>query len=80
MDIKLLLFGVVREMVGDSSLCVKLAAESTVQDLKNYLHQNYPDTKKLKSLLIAVNEEYADDTTLLSAADAIAIIPPVSGG
>jgi molybdopterin converting factor small subunit len=30
--------------------------------------------------LVAVNAEYADDATRLTAGDEVALIPPVSGG
>jgi molybdopterin converting factor small subunit len=34
----------------------------------------------LASYMVAVNNEYADDTSLVTQRDEIAIIPPVSGG
>jgi molybdopterin synthase sulfur carrier subunit len=40
----------------------------------------YPNLKGLKSLLIAVNNEYAEDSVELLESDEIALIPPVSGG
>jgi len=67
-------------MVGESTLTISLSENPTVKDLKNHLHANYPDTQKLKSLVIAINENYADDSAELSDTDQVAIIPPVSGG
>lgn len=80
MDLEILLFGVVKEMVGQSKLKVTLQPAATVQDLKTHLHNKYPESKKLKSLLIAINECYAGDDEKIGQGDTIAIIPPVSGG
>jgi molybdopterin synthase sulfur carrier subunit len=33
-----------------------------------------------KSLMVAVNEEYASDDTALKDQDIVAFLPPVSGG
>jgi len=51
-----------------------------VKELKEKLTIDYPKMKALTSLLIAVNEEYGDETHILSERDEIALIPPVSGG
>jgi molybdopterin converting factor small subunit len=53
---------------------------SSVGDLRNQLHATYPDLKKLNSLFIAINLEYAADEYLLTEKDEVALIPPVSGG
>ncbi|MBR8646197.1 MoaD/ThiS family protein [[Brevibacterium] frigoritolerans] len=34
----------------------------------------------LETVMTAVNEEFADDDTILSDGDTVAFIPPVSGG
>jgi len=44
------------------------------------LKTNYPKLKDIKSLLVAVNSEYAESNLVLSENDEIALIPPVSGG
>ncbi len=80
MKLDILLFGVLKEMVGHTTLNVELEPGTTVQDLKIYLHDKYPESKKLKSLMIAVNESYANDEDRILESDTIAIIPPVSGG
>ena len=66
-------------MVGEHSLSIDSPLDS-VADLLEYLKLTYPEMKKLNSLLVAVNSEYAAPDTLLNAADEIALIPPVSGG
>lgn len=53
---------------------------NTALDLKAALEQQFPRLKQLRSYMIAVNNEYAQDGGPITEADEIAIIPPVSGG
>ena len=55
----------------------------TIQELKKYLENLYPDLKKhfLQNVLrFAVNQEYVSENLKLNPIDEIAIFPPVSGG
>jgi len=79
-SIKIKAFGITREIVGKRELVIEMNGDKTVSGLRKILDEKYPGMKGLKSLLIAVNNEYADDTTLLKDEDEIALIPPVSGG
>jgi sulfur-carrier protein len=72
-------FGITKEIVGGKETTVDVTGQ-TVADLRSQLMKNYPDLISLRSLMIAVNNVYADDTTVLSDGDEIALIPPVSGG
>ncbi|HEY3402868.1 MAG TPA: MoaD/ThiS family protein [Ohtaekwangia sp.] len=72
-------FGVAREILGGKETVVEMEGQ-TVASLRKQLLEKYPDLKGLRSLLIAVNNTYADDVQLLSETDEIAVIPPVSGG
>ncbi len=77
----LLLFGIAREIVGVPRLTLpEPAAIQTVADLRTWLTQTYPAFNELRSLAVAVNQEYATDDQMLDAAAEIALIPPVSGG
>lgn len=78
--IKVLAFGISREILGDRVLEIQLNNGHTVADLRAHLASKYPGILGLKSLFIAVNNEYASDGQVLDEADEIAIIPPVSGG
>jgi len=80
MTIQLLTFGIARDIAGGSSLTVEVPEGSTVADLKWHLLGLYPRFESLNALFIAVNAAYAEDDTLLSGQDEIALIPPVSGG
>lgn len=73
-------FGISKEIIGGKVLEVEVPEGYTVLELKNSLFQKYPSFSNLKSLYIALNNEYADDHSVLKADDEIALIPPVSGG
>ena len=78
---KILLFGITREITGKSRIEVPAdAGITTVKALKNWLGRQYPAMDGLSSLAVAVDSEYAEDEDLLSADQEIALIPPVSGG
>jgi sulfur-carrier protein len=79
MVVKIKAFGISRDIIGNRELAFELNGTS-VGDLRNTLGTQYPDLKKLNSLFIAVNQEYAPDEVRLSETDEIALIPPVSGG
>src|SRR5262249_56253775 len=79
--VKLLLFGQAREMVGQSTLDLELEAPATVASAFASLKSRDARLARMeRSLLFAVNEEYADRSRLLADGDRMAILPPVSGG
>ncbi|TFF39847.1 molybdopterin synthase sulfur carrier subunit [Mucilaginibacter psychrotolerans] len=80
MKIEILAFGIAKDIFGASTLNVDLSDDSSAGDLKARLEQTYPRLKQLASYMVAVNNEYAQDTLPLTERDEIAIIPPVSGG
>ena len=72
-------FGITREILGGREK-VSSCDGQTVAALKQTLMATYPDLAGLKSLFVAVNGAYAEDNTVLTETDEIALIPPVSGG
>lgn len=76
--IKLYYFAGLREVTGKAEEMADLAGR-TVGDLCNWIIEQYPDMP-IRSVRIAVNEEYALSTDVLQAGDVAAVIPPVSGG
>ncbi|RIY12483.1 molybdopterin converting factor subunit 1 [Hymenobacter rubripertinctus] len=80
MNLKIALFGIAREIVGQSTLEVAAPAGQSARGLLVALHAQYPALAGLSSLAVAVNNEYATDDTPLHERDEIALIPPVSGG
>lgn len=79
MELKIKTFGVARDMMGGKEVVVKVAG-SDVAALRRALMTNYPALEKLRSLFIAVNQQYAEDNQSINETDEIALIPPVSGG
>lgn len=73
-------FAIGREIVGAPSVRISLPEPVTVQDLLDYLKAHYPQFAELRSLSVAVNEDYAQPKQILQETDEIAIIPPVCGG
>ncbi|MBL7783475.1 MAG: molybdopterin converting factor subunit 1 [Saprospiraceae bacterium] len=80
MKIKILTFGIAREICGGSSIQADVPEGTTAAALKHHLAQQFPRLAGLASFLLAVNEEFAADDTLIHPGDEVAIIPPVSGG
>lgn len=80
MTVEIMAFGITKDIVGSTLFELDLPAGSSTLDLKNKLEEKYPAIKDLKSLLIAVNEEYGDNGYIIQERDEIALIPPVSGG
>lgn len=72
-------FGITKEILGQRDVIIEAQA-TTVAELRHYLVGKYPQLVGLKSLFIAVNNNYADEQTGLKETDEIALIPPVSGG
>ena len=80
MNLKIIAFGIAKEIIGQLEHSVELADTATVADLKVVLIQQFPDFQKLASLRVAINTEYANDDAVLRVNDEIVLIPPVSGG
>lgn len=80
MNVSVLLFGITRDLTGQTSVSLPLEPTTRVADLLHQLHQQYPALSGVRSLLVAVNGEYAEAEQVLTNNDEIAIIPPVSGG
>jgi molybdopterin synthase sulfur carrier subunit len=79
--VNILLFGITREITGQSRIAIPADARiTTVKALKAWLGQQYPAMQGLTSLAVAVDSEYAQDDEVLTAGSEIALIPPVSGG
>ena len=80
MKINILAFGIAKDIINGSTLGLEISDGTTVGELKTQLTSQFPEFEKLRSLAIAVNQEYQEDDFLLSEKDEIVIIPPVSGG
>ena len=72
-------FGITKEILGARETELEVAGE-TVHELRRALIDRYPSLRDIRSLMIAVNNSYAEDSLPIGESDEIALIPPVSGG
>ncbi|HEX7069544.1 MAG TPA: molybdopterin converting factor subunit 1 [Rhodothermales bacterium] len=80
-EVHVLLFSVLRERLGTSTLSVRVPEQATVADLLDAVCAEHPAiTRFRKTLRVAVNAEYASADDPVRAGDEIALITPVSGG
>ena len=81
MKITVLLFGILKDIIGENSLELQLKNEdATVASLKIQLLNEYTKLTRFSNFSVAVNEEYATADYELKVNDVVALIPPVSGG
>ncbi len=78
MDVTVQLFASYADAVGGSRLTVALDEPATVGELRRAIASLSPALPPRP--LVAVNAEYADDSTAIHAGDEVAVIPPVTGG
>ncbi len=81
MKIRVKLFALVKDIVGQRELVLDLPEGTTAGALLQRLTTEYPRLRGLTpSLMLAVNREYAEGNRVLAEGDEVAFIPPVSGG
>jgi len=79
--VQVLFFGGARDTVGANNRDLEIRVPATVATAFEQLLKEFPDLGRFgKSLLFAVNQEYASRETALKDKDELAIFPPVSGG
>jgi len=81
MRVRVLMFGVLKDVFHCSEDSLELASGSSVSDLLEHYRKLAPDQGKLfQSLALAVNQQYASAADRLCENDEVALLPPVSGG
>jgi molybdopterin synthase catalytic subunit/molybdopterin converting factor small subunit len=79
--IRVLLFGVLKDLAGQSLIDADFPNGSSVGDVLENSARVWPTIKTLlPSIAVAVNREYATPETKLGEGDEVALLPPVSGG
>ena len=79
--VRVLFFGAARDVVDQNPLEISLAAPATVATAFQTLVARFSELERFgRSLLFAVNQEYASPDTVLQENDELAVFPPVSGG
>jgi molybdopterin synthase catalytic subunit len=81
MQVRVLLFGILKDLTGRSSEAISLPDHATAADVLRHYEQSLAAQNGLmSSVAISVNQEYAAADTQLHAGDEVALLPPVSGG
>src|SRR2546427_2859998 len=81
MGVRVLFFGVLKEIVAKAGESLDLDDGSSVADVLAHYESQIPPLKNLRgSIAIALNQEYARPDSKLKPNDEIALLPPVSGG
>lgn len=80
LSIKVVAFGVARDIVGGNTVQLTLGEGDTVDQAMVLLKTQYPAFEQLASLKLAINEAYVDHDYKIKKGDELVIIPPVSGG
>jgi molybdopterin synthase catalytic subunit len=76
MNVQIRLFASLRERAGAERVELELPEQACVRDALDRLRTITSDLP----VVMAVNREYADESSILHAGDELALIPPVSGG
>ncbi len=78
---KVLFFGILKDVVQRESDILVLPANATLEDLLRHFSELSLQFKQfLPSIAFSVNQEYATPATELKQGDEVALLPPVSGG
>ncbi len=80
MRLHILFFGILRDRFGEHEDLQQFPGRS-VADLLRYYRVIAPEITTLwDSIAVAINQQYAQSTTVLNDGDEVALLPPVSGG
>lgn len=81
MTVRVLFFGMLKDLAGRASDTVELTESATLADLLRHYEGRFPKIKDmLPSVAVSINQEYARPSDRLHADDEVALLPPVSGG
>lgn len=81
MRVLVLVFGVLKDLIPESSVTLDLPDGACVQDLLDHYRGSFAEHSGLwRSLAVAVNREYVSADYVLQNGDEVALLPPVSGG
>ena len=79
--VRVLFFGGARDAAGHDEIDVSLNSPANTESARSQILSQYPELQRFgNSLLLAVNQEYAQPETAIHDGDELALFPPVSGG
>jgi MoaE-MoaD fusion protein len=81
MRVRVLFFGVLKEVLGASSDVTELRSGASIRDLLAHYEAKAPRLGQwLPTLAVSLNHRYVTPDTVLSPDDEVGLLPPVSGG
>ena len=81
MQIRVLFFGILKDIAGCGSQFIDLPESARLSELLSRLQQQTPRLNAhLPSTAMSINQEYAGADSILRHGDEVALLPPVSGG
>ena len=79
--IKVKLFAILRERVGESEITITIPSGFTVNHLNSEILKKYPQLKSFGNKFVtSVNCKVTTGDTVITSKDEVALLPPVSGG
>src|ERR1700720_1742488 len=79
MQIRVLFFGMLKDLAGRASDSLSLPENATLLDVLRHYEETIP-REMVASLALSINREYAAPEARLRQGDEVALLPPVSGG
>ncbi|MGH9520906.1 MAG: molybdenum cofactor biosynthesis protein [Terriglobales bacterium] len=81
MQVRVLFFGILKDVLGRDADALSLSEGATVRDLVAHFAAQSPRLQDhLRSIAVSVNQEFATATAPLHDGDEVGLLPPVSGG
>ncbi len=80
MKVKIIAFGIARDILYGSELVMEIRDGSTIRDLRRILVRQYPELEKLRHFSFAIEDNYQDENYPIKDNQEIVILPPVAGG
>lgn len=79
--IKVKLFAILRERVGESEITITVPSGITVNHLNSEILKKYPQLKSFSNKFVtSVNCKVTTGDTVITSKDEVALLPPISGG
>lgn len=80
-ELKVLLFAALKERMGQDHIQIRVDEGSNAALLLERLFLQFPELKVFsRSVILSINQKFANPEQLVHPGDEVALFPPVSGG